>query len=124
MKMFLIFFICSISSMGMQAQTEPIHYAYRWKNEVLSSEAPRIEGRMYRVELLTVRHFNANDPDLRSLKKYGNLYPEKNLKKGIIHLMLGDYKTLEEANQALGKVRNMGFTNASLARYQDGYREE
>ena len=124
MKSFLILLICAISSIGLQAQNESFPYAYRWKNQVLSSEAPRIEGQIYRVDLLTVRHFNPNDPDLRSLKKFGNLYPEKNLKKGVIYLMLGDYKTTDEANQVLVKVKNMGFTNASLVKYQDGYRQE
>lgn len=124
MKNFLILLICAIPSLSLQAQGNSVRYAYRWKNQVLSSEAPRTEGLIYRVDLLTVRHFNANDPDLRSLKKFGQLYPEKSLKKGVIYLMLGDYKTKDEADQIVTKVRNMGFTNASLAKYQDGYRQD
>lgn len=124
MKNFLVLLIFAISSLGLQAQDETVRYAYLWKNQVLSSEAPRTEGMVYRIELLTVRHFNPNDPDLRSLKKFGKLYPEKSLKKGIIYLMLGDYKATDEANQVLVKVRNMGFTNATLAKYQDGYRQD
>lgn len=103
---------------------EKIEYAYKWKDEVIATDAPRLEGDSYRIELIKVRSFNPNDPDLKMLRQYGEIYPEKNLKTGMIRLMLGDYTNKEITAPILSKVRSMGFTNASLIKYLDGYREE
>lgn len=108
----------------MSGQEQGGEYAYAFKGDVIASSAPRTEGKIYRIELITVRHFNPNDPDLRSLTKLGKLYPERYLSSGTIRLMLGGYRSAEEAKPVLNKVRSMGFSGATLVSYRDGYRQE
>lgn len=110
--------------LSVNAQDVSPEYAYNWKGEILATNAPRTEGIVHRIEVITVRHFNPNDPDLRSLTKFGKIYPERNLNTGMIRLMLGNFPKSEEAKPVLGKIKSMGFTSARIVRYKDGYREE
>lgn len=119
------FLLFSLLSTGLFSQkSEPFEYAYEYKGQVVASTAPRGEGIIYRIHLIDVRHYNPRDPDLQSLQKYGPIYPDRLLQKGVIQLVLGDWKSKGDAISVLQKVQRMGFSNASIIPYRDGYREE
>lgn len=107
-----------------QSNSTSNEYAYKWKSEIIATDAPRSEGTRYRIELITVRHYNPNDPDLKSLSQHGKIYPERSLTNGNIKLMLGNMKSLEEAKVIERKLKNMGFTTAKTIRYREGFRVE
>jgi hypothetical protein len=119
------FLVISLISTGLFSQKNAaFEYAYEHKGQVIASTAPRGEGLLYRIHLIDVRHYNPRDPDLQSLHKYGTIYPDRLLQKGIIQLILGDWKSRGEAAGVLQKVQRMGFSNALIIPYRDGYREE
>ena len=124
MKALHTLLLCLVMSLAATAQQTDTEYAYKWKGEVIATKAPRPEGKSYRIEVITVRHFNPADPDLRSLTKYGKIYPERNLNQGTIRLMLGNFRSMDEARPSLNKIRSMGFNQADIIQYQDGYRQE
>ena len=68
-----------LGTMGLMAQGQEINheYAFRYGDKILVSQAPRLLGVSYRIELLKVDQYSPADPALKAVQRYGNLYPER-----------------------------------------------
>jgi len=111
------------SPTGSILADEKVEYSYFDQHYSISTKAPRHRGQYFKVQLLVVKQFNAQDPDLQFVKKYGRLDSEYVFELDIYRLLISDFFNSDEADQALKKIKSSGFENAHIVRYIDGIRQ-
>ena len=115
--------IAILLTIGLYGQNAEFTYAYRANGEIIATDAPRHENTIYRVELLKTPHFNGQDPALKTLQEFGTLRTEYLIEKEMTCILLGDFHSLNEAQQCLSQVREFGLNEAKIIRYQKGFRQ-
>ncbi len=125
MKIFysLLVLIMATGLYGQPEEESNLTYAYRAEGKIVATEAPRLEGTYYRVELLKTPHFDRSDPALETVKEYGALRTEYLIDQEITRLLLGDFYDLDKARQCLQRVRSFGLNEAIIIRYVEGFRQ-
>jgi hypothetical protein len=94
-------------------------------NYKVVTEAPRQSGTYYKIQLIAVsRHLeNLDHPRFREVARMGRLDKEYIMDNKLCRVLLGDYETLEAAQQDIAKVRLLrDFGGAFAVEYKDGER--
>jgi len=86
------------------------------------SSSPRYQGIYFKIQLLALNQPNLNSSVFNQVRTLGQLETEFLIDRNISRVMIGDFFTQNEANGALMMVKNMGFKDAYLVRYEDGTR--
>jgi hypothetical protein len=118
----LIIFTALSSLLSLSAQNSD-RYIYRSGDLVIISDAERIEGIVYKVEVARLPFIDPNDPELKRLESYGALTTESIQNKGQKALMIGDFQDKEEARKVRDQLRQNGFTSAQVITYKNGLRQ-
>jgi tetratricopeptide (TPR) repeat protein/cell division septation protein DedD len=84
--------------------------------------APKYEGTYYKIQLLAVSKFNANDKIYQDLLQLGDLETEYLTDRGIYRVLISAFLSPEEAKQMQQTAQGRGFPNAFVVKYQDGMR--
>lgn len=77
---------------------------------------------LFKIQIAAVSKFEAGSPAYRLVEPYGQVGTEYLEDRKLYRVMVGDFNTIEEANQALPRIREAGFKNAYVVRYKDGQR--
>lgn len=91
-------------------------------NYEIVTSAPRYKGVYYKIQLIAVKTFNESHSRYAEVKKMGRLDTEFIVEKKLTRVLLADYGTLDEAKDALGDVKDSGFSGAYIIQYEDGER--
>ena len=86
------------------------------------SYTPKHSGVYYKVQCKAVVMFDPNEPQLKRVAQLGRLDTEYMIGKGLTRVLLAEFFSLNDAMNAVNKVRNMGFPDAFLVKYRDGNR--
>lgn len=86
------------------------------------SSSPRYQGIYFKIQLLALNQPNLNSSVFNQVRTIGQLETEYLMDRNISRVLIGDFFTQNDANGALIMVKNMGFKDAYLVRYEDGTR--
>ncbi len=98
-------------------------YIYRSGDQIIISDAERIEGTIYKVEVARLPVINPDDPEMERLKKYGRLYTETIDNKDIKALLIGNFDKKKKAVEVKNELQKIGFTSAVVITYKNGLRQ-
>lgn len=82
--------------------------------------APRHEGTYFKVQLAAVSNYQKER--FSGVRDIGVLQTEFILARDLYRVLLGDYATSQEANQALAKAQAAGYSSAYIVEYINGER--
>ena len=86
------------------------------------TNAPRYDGVYYKIQLAALSQYKDADPMYTTVKELGRIDTEKLVGKNLTRILLADFFTSEEAFSNMGRVKNLGFNNAFVVKYEDGVR--
>jgi len=89
------------------------------------TEAPRLSGTYYKIQIIAVSKNNSSldHPRYRKVKEIGRLDTEFITDRNLYRVLLSDYNSMDEAMNDLKKVKAMkDFEGAFLVEYRDGER--
>ncbi len=121
----ILSFLCLSIYAHAQSDTFPEgkRYAYKYNGTTIFTEADRIPGISYRVEVMRIPFYNEKDPGLKLLKKYGDLsvayWPDSHE----YVLTVGAFDSEESAESLKDKLRADGFMQAKVIKYLNGLRQ-
>jgi len=95
----------------------------RFKNDGVTTSAPKHMGSYYKIQVSIELNYDQFAPQLQQINGLGRVDTEYIIEKGWIRVLLADYFSKDEALRVLYEVRDLGFPEAFLVRYQDGYRK-
>lgn len=95
----------------------------RFKNDGVTTSAPKHKGSYYKIQISIEMDYDSFVPQLDKIDNLGRIDTEYIIEKGWIRVLLADYFSKDEALRVLYEVRDSGFPEAFLVRYQDGYRK-
>lgn len=87
-----------------------------------ATEALDYEGIYYRIQLESVEDPDPDSPRYAQLLPEGTLETETLPGQGVTRMLVGVYRSLQEANQVLVQAKRSGFKHAFIVRYEDGVR--
>ncbi len=86
------------------------------------SESDRYAGEYYKVQLIAVTRHNPNHPRYKYVRNFGDLQTEQVPGKKLVRVLMGDYFSVEDAEDALRQIQEGGFPDAYIVKYRDGKR--
>ena len=95
----------------------------RYKNDGVTTSAPRLEGTYYKIQLTVVLKFDENHSSYNRMKEYGRLDTEYIIEKEWIRVLVADFFTISEAREVMRQAQINGFPEAFLVKYVDGIRK-
>lgn len=95
----------------------------RYGNDGVTTSAPKHPGSYYKIQISIETNYDAFAPQLNQITNLGRVDTEYIIENGWIRVLLADYFDKDEALRVLYEVRDRGFPEAFLVRYQDGYRK-
>jgi hypothetical protein len=84
--------------------------------------SPRYQGVYFKIQLLALNQPNLNSSVFNQVRSVGQLETEYLVDRNLSRVLIGDFFTVADANGALQIVKNLGFKDAYLVRYEDGNR--
>ena len=95
----------------------------RYKKDGVTTNAPRHSGVYFKVQLSVVIDYDLEAASFSSMQEMGRLDTEFIIEKGWTRVLLADFFDLEQARTIMDKARLMGYPEAFIVRYKDGYRK-
>lgn len=86
------------------------------------ARAPRHQGEYFKVQLIAIDKFNAEEARFKKVADLGRFDTEFILDKKLSRVLLADFYSMDEAKQILKKVKSLGFPRAFIVHYKDGER--
>ncbi|HOY17580.1 MAG TPA: SPOR domain-containing protein [Haliscomenobacter sp.] len=90
--------------------------------EEYATDAPRYEGEYYKIQLVALSNYRADDKRYTPLTELGNLQTETILSKKMTRVLVATFYTKDDAKRALAAVKKKGFTLAFIVKYNNGER--
>lgn len=90
--------------------------------EEYATDAPRYEGEYFKIQLVALSTFRADDKRYSPLAALGNLQTETIISKKLTRVLVATFYTKEDAKRALTEVKKKGFTLAFIVKYNNGER--
>ena len=88
-----------------------------------SIASPKAGRSYYKIQIIALSQFNANQSRYNTVKQLGKLDTEYISDKGLYRVLIADYNSVSDAENDLAKVRkNRDFNDAFLVEYRDGQR--
>src|SRR5690554_2954025 len=115
--------LCNISIAQDITFPDKVTYIYETKDGKITSDATRIQGTTYRIDVITIFFFDLKDPAIRDLSKINTISKEFWHSQNQYHLLLGNYQDMSIAKKDLKAVRRKGFSSAKIVIYNNGLRE-
>ena len=91
-------------------------------NQEYISQASRMTGTYYKIQVAAVRSFSPGAPQFQSLTALGTLETESLPDRNLNRVLVANFFTPAEAKTALDRAKAMGFENAYVVRYDNGIR--
>ena len=96
----------------------------RFKRDGVTTSAPKHSGTYFKVQLAVVIDYNLEAANFNQMLELGDrLDTEYIIEKGWTRVLLADFYDLEQARQIMTKAQLLGFPEAFIVRYVDGYRK-
>ena len=88
-----------------------------------SIASPKAGKSYYKIQIIALSSFNANQSRYNTVKQLGKLDTEYISDRGLYRVLIADYNSADDARNDLAKVRkNRDFNDAFLVEYKDGQR--
>lgn len=105
------------------ATNQPTPYSQRGNDQQeYISQADRLTGTYYKIQVAAVRNFSPSDPKYQSLTALGSLETEALPDRNLNRVLVANFFTPAEARTALQRARAMGFESAYVVQYDNGVR--
>ncbi|MEL7122833.1 MAG: carboxypeptidase regulatory-like domain-containing protein [Bacteroidota bacterium] len=117
----------TIPEVAPPVNEEPVEYTARGmapsdRFEYVTNAA-RFDGTYFKVQMVALRTYNAENPIFTSVKDLGGtIETEFVMQKSLTRVLLARYFSEIEAKTALDLVKNNGFPGAFIVRYDNGQR--
>ena len=102
---------------------QPTPYSQRGADQQeYISQANRLSGTYYKIQVAAVRNFSPSDPQYQALTALGSLETEALPDRNLNRVLVANFFTPQEAQTALQRARAMGFESAYVVQYDNGVR--
>lgn len=85
------------------------------------SNAPRFQGRYYKIQVAAVSRYNPDHKGFQSVGSLGQVQTESIPDRNLVRVLVADFFSQQEAEQALSTIRQT-FPKAYVVQYDDGVR--
>lgn len=86
------------------------------------TNAPRYDGVYYKIQLAALQNYDENNAVYQPVKDLGRIDTEKLVNKNLTRILLADFFTSDDAFSYIEQVKQLGFNNAYVVKYEDGVR--
>ncbi len=94
----------------------------RYKNDGVTTSAPKLEGTYYKVQLTVVLNYDEAHSTYQKMQKVGRLDTEYIIEKKWMRVLVADFFTIPDATEVVRQAQINGFPEAFVVKYVNGRR--
>jgi hypothetical protein len=94
----------------------------KWDNLEFITNAPRLNGTYYKVQLMATSKYKKEDPKFAEVKTMGRVDTEFLVDRQLHRVLIAEFYSLDDAKSAMDQAKELGFKGAYVVKYSDGER--